>query len=442
MHQENAIFKSYKGTTLDAERVKRPLSQSRPSEPNLKQNGIKIKFKEDSLEDSQMTSKDFKKNQNDNSGLSGFLGKTYYKHGDLNVSLDQINLLEILGILVKYNAEYYPDSIQDVEYFVKNQFEGGYLNHYTKGIRIEKIENKVKEEVKSYGLAAYRNDLHLTEREECIVLMEWLRKMKKKFGSSTYKIDTKLRNTELLLSFCIGELIRMCKIECNERANALQFVWESMLEFTQALEQRYALSQKETLTKMSDEFENAKTNMENKISQQAEELKQSYATIQTLNETLKPKEAELQTLKISCQDYKDRCMALSGILDHIVSKNVNDLKKISAKNKKYNKPLVEIGDNHFTTNEKEMLKPEEKPITKQTTVQIVEKKAEIIKEEKKEEKIQETTKIEKKASDENKSIEINNEEEKQIVIEAKAPNSPKILQENPKSINKEGKFIL
>lgn len=253
------------------------------------------------------------------------------------VTLDQLELLEKIGLFTKYTSDYYPTKMPEIEYFVKSQFEDLYKNFYSTGINLQSFDSQVSEEARYFGLAAYRNNIHLSEREECSVLMKWLREMKEKYLLTKLKENSKdegIRNLQILLSFCIGESIRMSKVECNERALLLFFIWEQNTALAKLLEQRVTEIYQGKINENNKQNDKKCENYENEIERLKNELKIIEKTVKSQSETIKLKEEQLLDTSKKYNDMRIRCQAISSILDHLTSKTLEDAKSKSKIQKK------------------------------------------------------------------------------------------------------------
>jgi len=303
---------------------KRPLSALRNAAgTNEKPVKIKLKFEENCLTERNSSKKDNKE-----------------------ISLDQIELLEKIGALVKNNIPYYPQNIEEIEYFVMLSPELRYSSHYSKplgtGISSKELEARMPKEVQDFGLQAYKNNIHLTAREECVVLLDWINNMILKHGNTklleTEKEKT-LRNIQIILSFAITEILRMTKIECVQRAAVLKEIWNCCLNLTKILEEWMFSSQKKLNKTWKNKYDDLQNSTDSLISKLKYELSKKTEDLNWYKKRTKILETQQNSIEIECETLKNRACALTGILDHLALKSVTDTKKY---NKKQKKMMIEL----------------------------------------------------------------------------------------------------
>ena len=328
-----------KGEMIEVTRVKRPLSAIRASGGESTKGKLKIKY-----EGEQDKFVPFQTELGKAETVTNGVAKAQ------DFSADQVELLEKIGALVKCKAAYYPPTIEEVEYFVKNAPELLYDQHYSNTLKLEKIDNKISQEIQDFGLSAYRNNLQLTAREECVVLLDWFQKMKGRYSSlhqqQSHK-DLALRNQELILSFCVGELIRISKIECMDRGLLLQRIWEEVVGILKNLELQMVSSQRQITRIWKAKFDEMKTGLEKELTETREKLENALSSVKQLSADVKSKDEHLKHMTAECASYKDRGIALSSILDHMVVKNVAETKKYNKGQKKLmSATLLKIRKDH------------------------------------------------------------------------------------------------
>jgi len=208
--------------------------------------------------------------------------------------------------------------------------------HLDFGNPIDFIDDKVSEDVKDYGLSAYRNNLHLSHREECIVLMDWLSKMKERYYNfnEDKNAEISFRRLQLLLTFCMGEIIRMSKVECNERAILVQIIWEESIRLTKILEERMIASKNKIDDSWKRKYDEITGGLSTKIKSLNEEIASLKAIIEKEKEENKKLEAKINSGNSVLNESRDRYKALSAIVDHILANNIMDMEKFNKKQKK------------------------------------------------------------------------------------------------------------
>jgi len=246
------------------------------------------------------------------------------------ITVDHMDLLENLGTFQKLQNEYYPTKMPEIEYFVKTLFpEQIYQNHYDND---NFTDSKISDDVLKYGLQAFRADAKLSEREECEFLIKWINKM---IG----KNEDNFRNKQLILSFTLSEIIRMCRLECNERANILLIVWEEILKMMKKLEKSNNEFEKFVKKDSKLKIQKLKQDYEEKFIKMKQEICEFESKIPKFKEEIQKQNDFIAQLKSRIKELSERCQALSGIIDHLVNKNVEDLRK-SAKSSKKNIGIV------------------------------------------------------------------------------------------------------
>eukprot|EP01022_Parablepharisma_sp_SALTPOND_P032345 TRINITY_DN8391_c0_g1_i1.p1 TRINITY_DN8391_c0_g1~~TRINITY_DN8391_c0_g1_i1.p1 ORF type:complete len:1241 (+),score=141.90 TRINITY_DN8391_c0_g1_i1:13388-17110(+) len=247
------------------------------------------------------------------------------------ITLEHAELLESIGTFSKYKDEYYPYNIDEVEYFVKTQLGiNTYQLHYSKGLTLSEVDKKVDEEIKRYGLTAYRNNVQLSDREECSLLKDWMEIMDEKYTGK----GASVRNQQLILSFAVAEVIRMCKIECNDRGDLLQKVWEENMKIMKGLEDKTEEVEKKLLHEWRTKYREMKQKMEDEIQSFKAEMEAKQENEKNQEKVIKKNQAELDSLKEIIKGLKERCQALSGILDYIVAKDIDNRKKVTKAQKR------------------------------------------------------------------------------------------------------------
>lgn len=342
-HTESIAFKSKQGDVIDAVRIKSPIGHHRQFTENK---AIQLKFGESLGNSCSCIEPDAQSKQMSKQGRSNSIIITEEPDQSqnskqisslTNLALDHVGLLESLGYLVKYKSSYYPPTIQEVEFFVKSQFESLYKLHINFNLQIKFSEENICKDVQYLGLSAYRNNLHLSEREECVVLIGWLKDMKNIYSNEKLLQENSFvayRDLELLLSFCISEIMRMNKIQCNERALLVHIVWEQSIILMKELEQKLCnihssleISWNAKMTKTQE-----KTDLAMKILK--EDMNKSSKELKRLSEIKRDQDLQICQLKLELTDFKERGKVLSCIIDHVIAKNIMDLKDYNKKQKK------------------------------------------------------------------------------------------------------------
>ncbi len=271
--------------------------------------------------------------------------KLSYYHGnpgpesEKTFSLAQLELLERIGALVKSDTPYYPPSIEEVEYFVRGEPDLLYDQHYSAPTALDKSSENVgmRQTVKDFGLSAYRSSLHLTSREECVVLLDWLGKMQARYANDRQLRDHRdrgLRNLELILSFCIGETVRMSKVECADRAEVLLQAWRSAVGLIKSLEGHMLDLQRKTIRMWKEKFDAVKEQMENALSAEQSAHKDLAERIRRLEAEARVKDVRLHAVEEDAESYRGRAEALSGVLDHISARGISETKERNKRQKR------------------------------------------------------------------------------------------------------------
>ncbi len=250
------------------------------------------------------------------------------------LGLDQLTLLESIGALTKCKSTYYPPTIEEVEFFVKTLLAQAHALHITCGLTLSPVEAKVTTDVQYLGLSAYRNNLHLTDREECVVLMDWFGKMRHQYTGERLGFFRSSRNLQLLLSFCITEIVRMNKLECSERALLIQLVWEQGLELAKTLENKVVDTKTNIESLWRKKYGEFRDSSSGTISSLRIQLASAEKAEERFNEENARQARKIEELERTLADYKDRYQALSAIVDHVLASNVADLKKFNKKQKR------------------------------------------------------------------------------------------------------------
>eukprot|EP01022_Parablepharisma_sp_SALTPOND_P000892 TRINITY_DN105207_c0_g1_i1.p1 TRINITY_DN105207_c0_g1~~TRINITY_DN105207_c0_g1_i1.p1 ORF type:complete len:1209 (-),score=141.88 TRINITY_DN105207_c0_g1_i1:640-4266(-) len=396
---EKVVFKSNKGAELDICRLKRPLSSKRRSVDASEH--VKVELRTSKCSggpDDSMRAMPKRKKKGGSSKLS--LAEAGKYAGKVNIDLEQIELLESIGVLLKFKDTYYPQSMTEVAYFVQQIFGG----------QLVREEDAVPQDVKDFGLAAYRNNLHLSDREECIVLIDWLKMMKEKFALS------EPRNLQLLLSFCMGEAVRMSKIECNERGLLVQLVWKEALNIMKEQQETFQNAKREITHKWMDKNKEFEEALSKKFKEMKSQINDMSELIEKLQKEIRSKDFELERLMKENKELKDRCQALSGILDHLAAKSISDGKKYS----KNQKRLI-LAKLRQLEKDREALQTyfPEKIDTPVNRLEMLKKELEkSVEEELNEEDVKEKEEV-------NEQIEVANEEEASVKVEEKEVTSTK-----------------
>ncbi len=251
------------------------------------------------------------------------------------ITAEHVALLESIGTLCKYRDAYYPQTMDEVEFFVKQAFDQEvYRAHYSRGVTVSDVTQRVSKDVQYYGLSAYRNNVQLSDREECILLQDWRKSMRTKYCDGSADSDQSIRNSQLLLSFVQSEIARMCRIECNNRAALGVEVWSEAVGIMRTLEERTSVVEKKLNRKWKAQYEETKVGLEKQGRDLARKLADTGDELRRLKAELQRKEQENQQLKAENAEYRDRYQALSGILDHMSSKSIDDLRKYNKSQKK------------------------------------------------------------------------------------------------------------
>ena len=70
----------------------------------------------------------------------------------MKISIEQLELLQSIGLFSKYRDSFYPIKIEEVEYFVKKSNKLLYDNLYSFHLKIEDVEGLVSEDIKYMGM--------------------------------------------------------------------------------------------------------------------------------------------------------------------------------------------------------------------------------------------------------------------------------------------------
>ncbi len=345
------MFRSNQGTDIDVSRLRRPLSSKRGSahstaervhvEPRGEDRGLLMLSGDGpspqlASQDKCLTQRRGKKRRNwargSNSSANQSVRSGVAGTGRQNIPLEQVELLESIGLLVKYKDSYYPRSIEEVEYFVRQTFGDLYTIHYATGVETEFDERKVSAEVRDFGLAAYRNNLRLNDREECVLLINWLKEMKAKYASSVG--DAAKRNMQLLLSFCTSEAVRMSRIECNERGLLIQLVWQQVVALMRSIEDKMVADKREVTHVWMRKNKDLKASVSEEMEALRKKIKSLTDQVARQCEDIAQKEQAVVSISAINRELRDRCQAFSAILDHLSAKNITELRKLGQKQKR------------------------------------------------------------------------------------------------------------
>ena len=75
--------------------------------------------------------------------------------------------------------------------------------------------------------------------------------MKIKFVDSN-EMDQQIRNSQIILCFCMNECILQTKVECNERANLIKIIWANVIYLFRILEIMLSEEEKEFEKKITE----------------------------------------------------------------------------------------------------------------------------------------------------------------------------------------------
>jgi len=81
------------------------------------------------------------------------------------ISTSQFDLLESIGSLTKYRDSYFPQNLNEIEYFIKIYQPCIYDNLYSYNLKSSLIEQKISYEIIQYGMSIYRNSMTLNARK-------------------------------------------------------------------------------------------------------------------------------------------------------------------------------------------------------------------------------------------------------------------------------------
>ena len=257
----------------------------------------------------------------------------------LQMTVNQVNLLESIGFLSKGSENYYPVDINEIEYLIKCEAQFLYKNLFSHTIRNIYIyilyiyigevplEELIGEErILKLDTFMVRNSIKLTEREECLILTAWVMQMLHKYSEGEIeKMNKQIRSQQIILSFCAKELIRMSSVECNERATLLAYIWNSLVNSFHRCEQFMIDDVKSTNEMWIARLAQFRIEKNEEISELNSNIIELKRELKETKSQLYNRDRVIENLNENNRCLNERCESLSRLLDATCNKNVKEI---------------------------------------------------------------------------------------------------------------------
>ena len=169
---------------------------------------------------------------------------------------------------------------------------------------LEMNQSKIKESVKkTQGKAIFEHRSQNTKlnipsgRKEVIVLSNWLNTMLEKiYNEETIKTDKIFEDIQLIYTACLQEIIRQVKVQCGERGQLLEKIWEAYIDL---------------FDRVMRENTRAKTELENEYLDEIGEINKMYLKRQDqMNKEMESLREEKDELHLNWEKKKEELVYL------------------------------------------------------------------------------------------------------------------------------------
>ena len=212
-------------------------------------------------------------------------------------------------------------------------------------VSVEKAKDKKISEHRSQN----KNLLIPSGRKDVLNLSEWLNKMLENiYEQKTLHINQIFEHVQMIYTACLKELIRQVAVQCTERGQLLEKIWEAYIDLLDRAIKENSSEKSQMENEYLDEiaglhstyqkqlefqilnFENIKKERDEQISlltTQKEQLKYLKKKVRRLNNDLKKTKAENENTKINLEDALFENHEMKNVLQEV---GINVSLKLSA----------------------------------------------------------------------------------------------------------------